>query len=264
MDQFWGLSGTAWTGIYTIITFCLLIVAVAAALYARKQWHEARKARVEASRPYVVVTIEPAGVGPQLFDLMVQNIGQRPALDVSITLDPAPRRARETAGHEIGKIKMLNEPVALIAPGQEMRVFYDDHSERMGREDLPSSHQVSLTYRDSSGHEYSESSVLDIEAMKGAMFTSVRTIHDIGKSLEKMNQTFSRSSVLGRAGKIQAEVSVESRVEHVQRIAEENSQQQERHRSLLKGLGFDNSDGVVAVRPNAPGEAESGRGTEID
>lgn len=264
MDQFWGLSGTAWTGIYTVITFCLFIVAVAAALYARNQWHEARKARVEASRPYVVVTIEPSGVGPQLIDLMVKNIGQRPALNVSIRLDPAPTRARETAGHEIGKIKMLNEPVALIAPGQEMRAFYDDHTERVGREDLPSSHRVLLAYRDSTGHKFSESGVLDLEAMKGAMFTSVRTVHDLGKSLEKMHQTFARSSLLGRAGKIQAEVSAESRAEHLQRIAEENAHQQEGHRNLLKRLGFDDSDRVEAVDPDAPGEAESGRDTEVD
>lgn len=255
MDQFWGLSGTAWTGIYTIITFCLLIVAVVAALYARNQWREARKARVEASRPYVVVSIEPSGVGPQLFDLMVKNIGQRPAINVSITLDPGPTRARETAGLEIDKIKMLNEPVALIAPGQEMRAFYDNHIERVGREDLPSSHQVALTYRDSSGHEYSEFSVLDIEAMKGAMFTSVRTIHDIGKSLDNINRTLARSSVLGRAGKMQAEVSVESRAEQVRRTAEEDAQQQERHSDLLKRLGFDNSDRNGAVEPDVSDES---------
>lgn len=255
VDLYWGLSGTAWTGIYTIITFCLLIVAVAAALYARKQWHEARKARIEASRPYVVVTIESSGVGPQLFDLMVKNIGQRPALNVSITLDPAPTRARETEGHEIGKIRMLNEPVALLAPSQEMRAFYDDHTERVGRDDLPSSHQVSLTYTDSSGHKYSESSVLDIEAMKGAMFTSVHTIHDIGKSLEKMNQTFGRASVLRPTGKMQAEVSVESRAEQERRTAEENARERERSADLLKRLGFDNSDGV--------GDDEPGRGTEL-
>jgi len=57
VEQFWGVSGTAWTGIYTIITFGLLVVAVVAVLYAKKQWQigreqaeDARTAQVEASR----------------------------------------------------------------------------------------------------------------------------------------------------------------------------------------------------------------------
>jgi len=97
VGQFWGVSATAWTGIYTIITFGLLVVAVVAALYAKKQWQigreqaeDARTAQVEASRPYVVVAIEPSGASRHLFDLTVRNIGQRPALSVSIALDPPP------------------------------------------------------------------------------------------------------------------------------------------------------------------------------
>lgn len=91
-----GLSGTSWTGIYTLITFGLLVIAVMAALYAKQQWQigreqaeDARKAQVEASRPYVVVTIEPSGASQHLFDLVVKNIGQRPALRVCVTLDPS-------------------------------------------------------------------------------------------------------------------------------------------------------------------------------
>ena len=78
--------------IYTIITFGLLVVAVVAALYAKKQWQigreqaeDARTAQVEASRPYAVVAIEPSGASRHLFDLTVRNIGQRPALSVSAT-----------------------------------------------------------------------------------------------------------------------------------------------------------------------------------
>ena len=42
-DTFWGLSGTAWTGIYTLLTAGLLAVAVVAALYAKRQWESARR-----------------------------------------------------------------------------------------------------------------------------------------------------------------------------------------------------------------------------
>lgn len=144
IDTFWGLSATAWTAIASLLTGGLLLVAVVAALYAgrqvriaREQGEESRAARAEASRPYVIVTIESSRTGPPLFDLVVRNIGQRPAVNVSITLDPPPVRASEAGGYELSKIKMLNEPIAMVAPDQEMRTFYDNQGERHGRTTCP-------------------------------------------------------------------------------------------------------------------------------
>lgn len=234
MDEFWGLSSTAWTGIYTLITFGLLVVAVVAATYARNQWVEARKASREASRPYVIITTEPSGASQQLFDLVVANIGQRPALDVTIKLDPPPLRVRETEGHEIAKAKMLNEPIAMIAPAQQLRAFYDSHIDRNGVEAVPSMHRVSLSYRDSSGHKYSESSVVDIEAMKGTMNTSVQSIHDIGTALGKIENTLRNAPVLKRTGKVSVEASVEPRAEQQRRLAKEGAEREDRHRRLLE------------------------------
>jgi len=241
MDKFLGLPGTAWTGIYTIITFGLLVVAVVAALYAKRQWQiareqaaDARKAQMEASRPYVIVTIEPSGADWHLFDLVVKNIGARPALGVSIALDPPPMRASEMAGHEIANAKMLNEPVAMIAPGQEMRTFYDSHDERYGREDLAGSNRVSLAYQDSSEHDYTATSVLDIEAMKGTMSTSVQTTHDIGQTLEKIQKTLDSASLLQRSGAVAVAASIESHAEHQQRLAEERAEWEERRGRIMK------------------------------
>jgi len=264
VEKFLGLSGIAWTGIYTLITFGLLVIAVVAALYAKKQWQigreqaeDARKAQVEASRPYVVVTIEPSGASQHLFDLVVKNIGQRPALRVCVTFDPPPRRARETADLEIAKAKMLNEPVAMIAPAQEMRAFYDSHVERNGREDLPASHHVSLTYRDSSQREYSETSVLDIEAMKGTMFASVQTLHDIGKTLEKMQKTFNGSSLLRRSGSVGVEASIEARGEQLQRLAEERAEREDQQSRLMEQLQPADSAETQAVAGASPEEDQS-------
>lgn len=42
METFLNLSGTAWTGIYTLLTGGLLGVAIVAAWYAKRQWDVAR------------------------------------------------------------------------------------------------------------------------------------------------------------------------------------------------------------------------------
>ena len=217
-DSFWGLSSTAWTAIYTLLTAGLLLVAVLAALYARRQWlsaraqiDEARRAELEGRRPYVIVTVEPTTTSRHLFDLVVRNIGQRPAKAVSISLDPPPVRAQEDTGYELRNAKMLKHPVAMIAPGQEMRAFYDSHIERHGRDDLPTSHTVSLSYQDFSGNNYTEKSLIDIDVMKGTIFTEVKTVHDVALALAEIQQALNSASVLQREGSLQVEASIETR-----------------------------------------------------
>ena len=250
---FLGLSATAWTGIYTLLTAGLFAVAIAAALYAKRQWKiardqidEMRKAELEGRRPYVIVTVEYSETSRHLFDLVVRNIGQRPAEVVSISLDPPPVSANETAGYELSNAKMLKEPVAMIAPGQEMRAFYDSYIGRDGRDDLPSTHRVRLSYQDSSGHEYTEASVVDINAMRGTTFTEVKTVHDIAKSLTDIQNTLNNASVLGRRGILEAEVSVESRLEQQERLAKEQAESRRKREELVRHL-----------RPNEPSTDET-------
>lgn len=248
-ETFWGLPVTAWTAVYALLTAGLLVVAVLAALYAKRQWEstreqvkEMRKAELEARRPYIIVTAERSGASPQLFDLVVKNIGRRPAESVSITLTPPPVRAQETPGHELSNVKILTEPVAMIAPDQEMRVFYDSHIDRKGRDDLPAFHSVSLEYQDSSGHRYDETSVVDIDAMRGAMFTDVKTIHDIGKALSDIRQTLRQASVLKRRGGLEVEAAVEPRSERQNRRAEQQAMDKQNHEQLLRKLQPDRTD----------------------
>jgi hypothetical protein len=255
-DTFWALSATDWTGIMALLTAGLVITAVLAALYAarqvklaRQQAEEARTAEREASRPYVIVTAETGLTGPPLFDLLVKNIGQRPAVNVSITLDPPPIRASEPAGFEMAKIKMLNEPVAMIAPGQEMRILYDSHFERHNRDDLPSFHRVSLTYQDTSGHQYSETPVLDLDAMKGGIYTSVKTIHDIGKSMAEIQKILKRASILGSLGSVEVDAAVEPRERKRERLAREMAERQER---LRRTVPSDRPDLAVALGSEPP------------
>src|SRR3954464_3962831 len=120
---------------------------------------DARAAQAEASRPYVVVSVQPSGASPRLLDLVVENIGVRPAFDVRIRLDPPPVQASEVPGHRLSEAKFLNEPMAMLAPGRVFSVHFDSHREREGRDDLPASHAVRVTYRDSTERRFDESSV---------------------------------------------------------------------------------------------------------
>lgn len=210
METFWGLSVTAWTAIYTILTALLVITAWVAAVIAWGQWrvsreavNETRRAQLEASRPYVIVTVEPTAVAKNMFDLSVKNIGKRPAMDVRVHLDPAPVAADSPPGFGIDEVKMLKEPIRMIAPGQDMRAYWDDHYIRSSRDDLPSVYQVALSYSDSSGIVYREDSALDLKAMDGASYVNSNNIHEIGVALAKIARKLEHAPILSRNGRVE-------------------------------------------------------------
>lgn len=239
MDGFWGTSIVEWTAYYTLATFGLLTVALVAAFYAWRQWRTTHRANLEANRPYVVVVIEPSPASGQLFDLVIRNIGRRPAFRVKTTLDPKPLRARETKGAEIANAKMLTDPIEMLAPNQELRTFYDSHADRAhSTVELPACHHVSITYRDSSKGRYSENSVLDLEASRGTMTTSLETVHTIGKTLKKIQQTLAKASVLQRTGSLFTESSVETRHIREQRLEDERLESEARHQQFLQEVGL--------------------------
>lgn len=228
---FLGLDTTAWTAIYTLLTAALLLVAVFAAAYAFKQWQtakthaaEQRKAHTEATRPYVTVTVEPSLASKQLFDLIVRNIGKRPAENVTINIDPPPQRAREIDNEELHmrNMKLLNQPMAMLAPGQEVRAFYDNHLVRKNHPELPTAHKVTVAYTDTDSEPYGGDFVLDLEALKGMSWTEVGSIHTISQSIDSISKLLNRSSVLHRRGSLSVDAVTEDREQAQLREAQEN------------------------------------------
>lgn len=204
-DTFWGLSATQWTAYYTLLTAGLLLVAIAAALYARNQVQVARAAQRETSRPYVILTAESSPIGWRVMDLVVRNIGQRPAYNVRMLLIPEPQRANETPGAPIREVRWLKEAIPMLAPGQELRTYYDSMDERLnsGREDLPMSHDYTVEYDERASplkkgkSDHRDKGVVDINAMGGAMQPDVYNIHHVASALREIKKEIAKHNRAG-------------------------------------------------------------------
>lgn len=209
VEFFTNLGADAWTAIFT---GGLFITAVFSALYAAKQWKTSRDAQLETMRPYVLVSVEPSRAHFNLFDLVIRNIGKRPAVDVRIVLDPPPVRAREMTQPDIQiqNMKILTEPMAQLAPEQVIRAFYDNHVERKDRNDLPILHHAKVSYKDAHGNKYSGQFTLDIHALKGMSQTDVGDLHTIHRSLEKISKTLSGSELLKKNPNVEIKTVVET------------------------------------------------------
>lgn len=234
-DTFWGLSATGWTAFYTLLTAGLLVFAFVAALVAFRQWksgemarEDARTAAQEASRPYVVVTLEPGLASPHILDLVIRNAGLRPALNTRIDATPPLATTNDVHGYSLADARLFTEPIAMLAPGQQIRVMFDSLFARSQRQDtdnpLPARHDLSVTYADSSGLTYSDAAVLDVELYKGTLHTSVNTVHDLTKAVEKIHKTLRHASILS-GGTATVEATVESPTDREERIRREREEE---------------------------------------
>lgn len=229
---FWGLSSTGWAAVAAIATAVTALTAVLAVLaawrqvrHAVTQLEESRKAQAEADRPYVIVAVEPSTATRLVMELVIRNSGRRPAVAVRITVDPPPIRTGEKEeGHPLAEAKILSEPIGMLAPGQELRVTFDFMPNRL-KTDLPNLYTAQITYRDTSGHEYAETALLDLYVEEGTSHIVTYGIHDAATALREIRKTLEKSSVLARKGQVSTDTAVEARVE---RDAREPRSRQER------------------------------------
>ena len=199
IDEFLGLSPAGWAAVAAIATVGTFLVALTAVLYARRQlklaldqFQEQRNAQVEAERPYVIVTIEPSRATMRVQDLVIRNIGHRPAFDTRISVDPPPVTTLDQPGLRLSEARILTQPIPLIAPTQELRAIFDNTTDRLQRNDLPEQFTVTVQYRDSAGHPYNEVSTVEWKTLEGATFIDSLGVHHAAKALKEIEKTLKR------------------------------------------------------------------------
>lgn len=243
MDTAWRLTATEWAAVAALGTAATALIALVTAWLvlgqlraARRQLTDARSAQGEQERPYVIVFIDTSEASPQLMDLVVENVGKTPARNVRIHLDPPPARAEETVGLELSKARLFNEPLPLLPPGRMIRVFFDSAIDRKGAVDLPTEHRVRVTYGDSAGEWWDEKSVLDLDILKGAMFTEIFGVHHLAKAVREMNVHLKNASILGQRGHVETDTAVETRRDRKERVSADRQRRQQAHEELVAQL----------------------------
>lgn len=173
------LSATQWSAVASWVT---VLAAITAGIVAWRQLREARRLRREQAQPYVAVSLEPSDASPRLVDLVIKNYGATAALNVSVTMTPAPRRTGDDA--EVAPY-LLPESLPTLVPGQTWRSFWDSMNVRMESE-LPDRHEVEVRFSDSSGDAHTLAYVLDWRQEIGRGFVVVHTLHDMAKSVKDL------------------------------------------------------------------------------
>jgi hypothetical protein len=188
IPEFWGISSVGWQAVTAFISAATLLVAGAAALVALRQFKSNQATRDDQSRPYLVADFEPSPAGMRLSDLVVKNIGTTPARNVEVRLDPEPKRASEVAGYPLSESRLVSGTLPMVAPGRELRVFFDSMPERYNS-DLPMSYTVTIKYQNTRGkHMNDKPFAIDMDTARGSAQATTYGMHDAAKALRGVDE----------------------------------------------------------------------------
>jgi len=190
-------NAVTWTDVAQVALVAgQLAVLVVAAIFAWRQVKEARVLREEQNRPFVVVDFD-CEEGYMMY-LEVVNMGTSLARDVTIEIDPQLESAIDI---KVGKLKMLNEGIATLAPGKRYRTFFDMGFRRAEADrDYTMNHTARVRYKDEKGKRaFDETLNLDMDQYMHMNTVTRRGIHDVHKQLEAIQKTLKGwSANLGR------------------------------------------------------------------
>lgn len=187
-----------WTDVAQVgLVAAQLVVLIAAAIFAWRQVKEARELREEQNRPFVVVDFE-CEQGYMMY-LEVVNMGTSLARDVRIEIDPPLESAIDI---EVGKLKMLNEGIATLAPDKKLRTFFDMSFRRNeDRPDLPMNYVARVRYSDEKRkRSFDEMLNLDMDQYMHMHTVTRHGLHDIHKELEKIRRGLEKWRWSGGSG----------------------------------------------------------------
>ena len=194
-----------WTAFGTV---GLLLVAIVAAFYAAQQLAEARRSREEATKdaydlqekankaayqlhleqiqPNVVLIMEPGRADVHLFDLVLKNFGQTSAHDVRVSMGDSPLRRTSGDGGPLSEVVRWPEVIPVLAPGQELRIFWDNSVRRLDDPQFPDRHEAQVNYTDTHGRPLESQAILDWGVYRQGLTTTVLGVHSLAKAVTTM------------------------------------------------------------------------------
>ena len=149
-----------WSAFGQVGTFA---VALLAAIFAILQIRQARRLREEEAQPNVVVYFELNPASSMHLDLVVRNLGQTVAHDVTFAFKPKLEAAMANPyGYTTGDAHFLREGIPALPPAMEYRMLFESGPERTQRDDLPKKYEATVRYRDRRRKKIEEQYILDL------------------------------------------------------------------------------------------------------
>jgi hypothetical protein len=169
--------------VYVIMTWRMASATKKSAEAAEKTLQEMKEMRDQETAPHVVAYFEAARGTPFIY-LVVKNLGKSVAKAVRLDFDPGLRSSNP--GIQMDELPMIRQGIGSLAPGQELRTFFDSAISYFGAE-LPLRINVRVSY---SGGVHSEErkfeQILDLEALRGLFYSAETGLAELVSEVAKI------------------------------------------------------------------------------
>ena len=151
---------------------------------AEESVQELREAREQESAPYVVAYFD-ASLETFLIYLVIKNIGKTFANRVNLDFEPPIQNSTE--GINISEIPILKDGIGSIPPGYEIRTLFDRALSYFGKDELPLSYKVRISYSGGLRDQFrSYEQMLDLGAFKGLSDIDQKGFNDLVKQVQDL------------------------------------------------------------------------------
>lgn len=185
----------AGTWVTALATIALVIAAIGAGRIALETLKQQQKDSYAAWRPYLTAQVVPSLAGSPNFDLVIENIGASPAVEIEISSPDFPEKLDKVSE----SIRDLFKVVTFIGPGSRLRNYWrlevrkgskwsDGTKEPTG---MPQVATLTIRYKDLEGKTFEDQFLVDTKIYKLAPLPDdglnpKETLSDAEKDLHQM------------------------------------------------------------------------------
>jgi len=185
LDMFVGVAAEAWSAIAAWVG---LFGLGAAAVYAKRQADESRRAREAQERPFVVVALEFRGT---VAYVTITNFGRTVARDVQVRLDRPLQSATRHGAKPYEELKVFRDGIPNLVPGQKVEIFLDVFAARV-KAGLPMTYVATASYSSHEGRPLGEERyVLDLETFQDTAVPP-KGLSELVREVERIRQQVER------------------------------------------------------------------------
>ena len=161
------------------------IIVLVAAVIALWQLDEARTARRNRERPFVVVEFDVFRRLPFVY-LVVKNYGATLARNVTIDFDPPLASSIDLEEPRVSQLGFIVDGIPSLAPGREIETLFDSFIQRKGDTTLPDRYTVTVSADGDDGKRWTDMIELDLDIYRRLSYIGQKDIGDLHKMLEKI------------------------------------------------------------------------------
>lgn len=186
--NFFDIHAGSITAIFTMSIAIFTMIYVGGTLL---MWLEMRKSRQRLDKPNIQISLEPQERWGNLFDLVVENLGNVPVYNLRLQIEP--KDSKTMGNRKLGDLNLFKKTIPVFGIGQRLRtlaVYYVDfiHS------DQPKKISFIAKYKDNDNKSYVQRYDFDMEIYLGMSASSEKTLKDVVEHIEKLTKEINKIS----------------------------------------------------------------------